>query len=155
MVCYQFSKLLITIIMYLDNHDHRNHDNLIIVTKNNNNISIFNDNCPTLVPTKINPVAITQINRPGYSAKAGCSVPCSKNWHFNLKSSRQLIKLFNRNGSARWKKGRNKIISVKKAYFSQLPAYISIKYIQLPFFITSDQIFYFKKWIVKRPETTF
>ena len=37
MVCYQFSKLhvAITIIMHLDNHDYRNHDDLIIVTKNN------------------------------------------------------------------------------------------------------------------------
>ena len=35
--------------MYLDNHDYKNHDDLIIVTKNNHDISIFNDNCPTLV----------------------------------------------------------------------------------------------------------
>ena len=48
MECYQFSKLVITIIMYLDNHDYKNHDKLIIVTKNNHDISIFNDNCPTL-----------------------------------------------------------------------------------------------------------
>ena len=32
MECYQFSKLVITIIMYLDNHDYKNHDDLIIVT---------------------------------------------------------------------------------------------------------------------------
>ena len=31
------------------NHDYKNHDDLIIVIKNNHNISIFNDNCPTLV----------------------------------------------------------------------------------------------------------
>ena len=37
--------------MYLDNHDYKNHDDLIIVTKNNHNISIFNDNCPTLIDT--------------------------------------------------------------------------------------------------------
>ena len=49
MVYYQFSKRVITIIMYLDNHDCKNHDNLIIVTKNNHDILIFNDNCPTLV----------------------------------------------------------------------------------------------------------
>ena len=29
------SKLAITIIMHLDNHDYRNHDDLIIVTKSN------------------------------------------------------------------------------------------------------------------------
>ena len=44
----QFSKLVITIIMYLDNHNYKNHDDLIIATKNNHDISIFNDNCPTL-----------------------------------------------------------------------------------------------------------
>ena len=49
MVCYRFSKLVITIIMYLDNQDYKNHDDLIIVTKNNHDISIFNDNCSTLV----------------------------------------------------------------------------------------------------------
>ena len=48
MVCHQFSKLVITITMYLDNHDYKNHDDLIIVTKNNHDISTFNDNCPTL-----------------------------------------------------------------------------------------------------------
>ena len=118
-VWYQFSKLVITIIMHLDNHDYWNHDNLIIITKNIHGISIFNNNCPTLA-TKRNPVTITQVDWPGYSAKAGCSVPCSQNWHLNLKSSRQLIKIFKRNqqkytcrnGSAWWKKGRNKIISV-------------------------------------------
>ena len=53
MVCYQLSKLVIMIIMYLDNYDYKNHDDLIIVTKNNhdNIISIFNDNCPTLTHT--------------------------------------------------------------------------------------------------------
>ena len=35
MECYQFSKLVITIIMYLDNHDYKSHGDLIIVTKNN------------------------------------------------------------------------------------------------------------------------
>ena len=50
MVCYQFSKLVITIIMYLDNHDYKNHDDLIVITKNNHDISIFNDNCPALHP---------------------------------------------------------------------------------------------------------
>ena len=45
MVCY---KLVIMIITYLDNHDYKNHDNLIIVTKNNHDISTFNDNCPTI-----------------------------------------------------------------------------------------------------------
>ena len=34
--------------MYLDNHDYKNHDDLIIVTKNNHDISTFNDNCSTL-----------------------------------------------------------------------------------------------------------
>ena len=48
MECYQFSKLVITIIMYLDNYDYKNHDDLIIISKNNHDISIFNDNCPTL-----------------------------------------------------------------------------------------------------------
>ena len=50
MECYQFSKLhvVITIIMYLDNHEYKNHDDLIIITKNNHDISIFNDDCPTL-----------------------------------------------------------------------------------------------------------
>ena len=33
MICSQFSKLGITIIMYLDNHDYKNHDDLIIITK--------------------------------------------------------------------------------------------------------------------------
>ena len=54
MVRYQFSKLVITIIMYLDNHDYKNHDDLIIVTKNNHDISICNDNCPTLSRCAVN-----------------------------------------------------------------------------------------------------
>ena len=33
MVCYQFSKLVILIIVYLDNHDYKNHDALISITK--------------------------------------------------------------------------------------------------------------------------
>ena len=49
MVCYQFSKLVVMIIMYLDNRDYKNHDDLIIFTKNNHDISIFNDNCPLLI----------------------------------------------------------------------------------------------------------
>ena len=85
--------------------------------------------------------------QPGYSAKARCSVLCSQNWHYNLKSSRQLIKIFKRNkqkcrnGSAWWKKGRNKIISVNKVYFSQLPAYISIKYIHYIFSLLQTRFF--------------
>ena len=35
MVCYQFSELVIMIIMYLNNHDYKNRDDLIIVMKNN------------------------------------------------------------------------------------------------------------------------
>ena len=50
MVCYQFSKLVITIIMFRDNHNYKNQDDLIIVTKNNHDISIFNNNYPTLEP---------------------------------------------------------------------------------------------------------
>ena len=34
-------KLIIMIIMYLDNHNYTYHDNLIIITKNNHDISIF------------------------------------------------------------------------------------------------------------------
>ena len=48
MECYQISKVVMMIIMYLDSHDSKNHDHLIIVTTNNHYISIFNDNCPTL-----------------------------------------------------------------------------------------------------------
>ena len=35
MVCYQFSTL---VIMYLDNHDYKTYDDLIIITKNNHDI---------------------------------------------------------------------------------------------------------------------
>ena len=43
-----FLSYFITTIMYLDNHDYKNHVDLIIVTKNNHDILIFNDNCPIL-----------------------------------------------------------------------------------------------------------
>ena len=44
---------IFTIIMHLDNHDYKNHDDLIIITINNHDISIFNNNCPTLLSMEL------------------------------------------------------------------------------------------------------
>ena len=79
MVCYQFSKLAITVIMHLDNHDYRNHDDLIIVTKNNHDNLFRYLMIIAQHYQQKKPVAITRVNLPGYSAKGGCSVPCSQN----------------------------------------------------------------------------
>ena len=72
------SKLVITIVIHLNNHDYRNHDDLIVVTKNNHD-NLFR--YLTIIVQHYQQkktVAITRVNQQGYSAKAGCSVPCSQ-----------------------------------------------------------------------------
>ena len=61
MVCYQFSKLVITIIMYLDNHDYKSHDDLIIDTKKImifRSLTIIAQHYPQATTTSLLPMAL-------------------------------------------------------------------------------------------------